>query len=74
MITKGKGKQNIDFLGETIQFDNLPNTTKKYDYSNDLFVKIYRDYSNYNFKQIPNRQRYQIQIDKSAIKTNTAFF
>jgi len=74
LITKGKGKQNIDFLGETIQFDNLPNTTKKYDYSNDLFVKIYRDYSNYNFKQIPNRQRYQIQIDKSAIKTNTAFF
>lgn len=74
LITKGKGKQNIDFLGETIQFDNLPNTTKKYDYSNDLFVKIYRDYSNYNFKQIPNRQRYQIQIDKSAIKTNTSFF
>ena len=74
LVTKGKGKQNIDFLGETIQFDNLPNTSKKYDYSNDLFVKIYRDYSNYNFKQIPNRQRYQIQIDKSAIKTNTAFF
>jgi Family of unknown function (DUF5686) len=74
LITKGKGKQNIDFLGETIQFDNLPNTTKKYDYSNDLFVKIYRDYSNYNFTQLQNRQRYQIQIDKSAIKTNTAFF
>lgn len=74
LITKGKGKQNIDFLGETIQFDNLPNTSKKYDYSNDLFVKIYRDYSNYNFTQLQNRQRYQIQIDKSAIKTNTAFF
>ncbi len=74
LITKGKGKQNIDFLGETIQFDNLPNTSKKYDYSNDLFVKIHRDYSNYNFTQFPNRQRYQIQIDKSAIKTNTAFF
>jgi hypothetical protein len=74
LITKGKGKQNIDFLGETIQFDNLPNTTKKYDYSNDLFVKIYRDYSNYNFTELPKRQRYQIQIDKSAIKTNTAFF
>lgn len=74
LITKGKGNQNIDFLGETIQFDNLPNTSKKYDYSNDLFVKIYRDYSNYNFTQLQNRQRYQIQIDKSAIKTNTAFF
>ena len=74
LITKGKGKQNIDFLGETIQFDNLPNTSKKYDYSNDLFVKIYRDYSNYNFTQLQNRQRYQIQIAKSAIKTNTAFF
>ncbi|WP_353078578.1 DUF5686 family protein [Flavobacterium sp.] len=74
LITKGKGKQNIDFLGETIQFDNLPNTSKKYDYSNDLFVKIYRDYSNYNFTQLQNRQRYQIQIDKSAIKKNTAFF
>lgn len=74
LITKGKGKQNIDFLGETIKFDNLPNTSKKYDYSNDLFVKIYRDYSNYNFTQLQNRQRYQIQIDKSAIKTNTAFF
>jgi hypothetical protein len=74
LITKGKGKQNIDFLGETIQFDNLPNTSKKYDYSNDLFVKIHRDYSNYNFTQLQNRQRYQIQIDKSAIKTNTAFF
>jgi hypothetical protein len=74
LITKGKGKQNIDFLGETIQFDNLPNTSKKYDYSNDLYVKIYRDYSNYNFTQLQNRQRYQIQIDKSAIKKNTAFF
>lgn len=74
LVTKGKGKQNIDFLGETIQFDNLPNTSKKYDYSNDLYVKIYRDYSNYNFTQLQNRQRYQIQIDKSAIKTNTAFF
>ena len=74
VVTKGKGKQNIDFLGETIQFDNLPNTSKKYDYSNDLFVKIYRDYSNYNFTELPKRQRYQIQIDKSAIKTNTAFF
>lgn len=74
LITKGKGKQNIDFLGETIQFDNLPNTSKKYDYSNDLFVKIYRDYSNYDFTQLQNRQRYQIQIDKSAIKKNTSFF
>ena len=74
LVTKGKGKQNIDFLGETIQFDNLPNTSKKYDYSNDLFVKIYRDYSNYNFTELPKSQRYQIQIDKSAIKTNTAFF
>ena len=74
LVTKGKGKQNIDFLGETIQFDNLPNTSKKYDYSNDLFVKIYRDYSNYNFTELPKKQRYQIQIDKSAIKTNTAFF
>jgi len=74
LVTKGKGKQNIDFLGETIQFDNLPNTSKKYDYSNDLFVKIYRDYSNYYFTELLKRQRYQIQIDKSAIKTNTAFF
>lgn len=74
LVTKGKGKQNIDFLGETIQFDNLPNTSKKYDYSNDLYVKIYRDYSNYNFTQLQNRQPYQIQIDKSAIKTNTSFF
>jgi hypothetical protein len=74
LVTKGKGKQNIDFLGETIQFDNLPNTSKKYDYSNDLFVKIYRDYSNYNFTELPKKQRYQIQIDKSAIKTNAAFF
>jgi hypothetical protein len=74
LVTKGKGKQNIDFLGETIQFDNLPNTSKKYDYSNDLFVKIYRDYSNYSFTELPKNQRYQIQIDKSAIKKNTAFF
>lgn len=74
LVIKGKGKQNIDFLGETIQFDNLPNTSKKYDYSNDLFVKIYRDYSNYNFTELTKKQRYQIQIDKSAIKTNTAFF
>jgi hypothetical protein len=74
LVTKGKGKQNIDFLGETIQFDNLPNTSKKYDYSNDLFVKIYREYSNYNFTELTKKQRYQIQIDKSAIKTNAAFF
>lgn len=74
LITKGKGKQNIDFFGETIQFDNLPNTSKKYDYSNDLFVKIYRDFSNYNFEELPKKQHYQIQIDKSAIQTNTAFF
>ncbi|WP_353167832.1 DUF5686 family protein [Flavobacterium sp.] len=74
LVTKGKGKQNIDFLGETIQFDNLPNTSKKYDYSNDLYVKIYRDYSNYSFTELPENQRYQIQIDKSAIKKNTSFF
>lgn len=74
LVTKGKGKQNIDFLGETIQFDNLPNTSKKYDYSNDLFVKIQRNYSHYSFSEHPKKQRYQIQIDKSAIKTNTAFF
>lgn len=74
LVTKGKGKQNIDFLGETIQFDNLPNTSKKYDYSNDLFVKIYRDYSNYSFTELPKNQRYQIQIEKSATRPNTAFF
>ena len=73
LVTKGKGKQNIDFLGETIQFDNLPNTSKKYDYSNDLFVKIHRNFSNYNFLAVPKRQHYQIQIDENAAKTNAAF-
>ncbi len=73
LVTKGKGKQNIDFLGETIQFDNLPNTSKKYDYSNDLFVKIHRNFSNYNFLAVPKKQHYQIQIDENAAKTNAAF-
>ncbi|WP_396180635.1 DUF5686 family protein [Flavobacterium sp.] len=73
LVTKGKGKQNIDFLGETIQFDNLPNTSKKYDYSNDLFVKINRNFNNYNFSTVPKKQNYQIQIDENATKTN-AFF
>ncbi len=75
LITKGKGKHNIDFLGESIQFDNMSNTSsKKYDYSNDLFVKINRNYSDYNFTEKPKKQHYQIHIDKSATKTNTAFF
>jgi hypothetical protein len=74
LVTKGKGKQNIAFLGESIQFDNLPSTSKKYDYSNDLFVKINRNYSDYNFTEKPKKQHYQIQIDRSATKTNTAFF
>lgn len=73
LVTKGKGKQNIDFLGETIQFDNLPNTSKKYDYSNDLFVKIHRNFSNYNFSAVTKKQHYQIQIDENATKTNAAF-
>lgn len=75
LVTKGKGKHNIDFLGETIQFDNMTNSSsKKYDYSNDLYVKIDRDFTNYNFTEKANKQLYQIHIDKSATKTNPVFF
>lgn len=75
LVTKGKGKHNIDFLGETVQFENMTNTSsKKYDYSNDLYVKIDRDFTNYNFTEKPKKQHYQIQIDKSATKTNPVFF
>lgn len=75
LVTKGKGKHNIDFLGETVQFENMTNTSsKKYDYSNDLYVKIDRDFTNYNFIEKPKKQLYQIHIDKSATKTNPAFF
>ena len=74
LVTKGKGKHNIDFLGETIQFDNMTSSSKKYDYSNDLYVKIDRDFTNYNFVEKPKKQHYQIHIDKSATKTNPAFF
>jgi len=75
LITKGKGKHNIDFLGETIQFENMTSTSsKKFDYSNNLYVKIDRDFTNYNFIEKPKKQHYQIQIDKSATKTNEAFF
>lgn len=74
-ITKGKGRHNIDFLGESIQFENMTGTSsKKFDYSNNLFVKINRNFSDYNFSEKPYKQHYQIHIDKSAIKTNTAFF
>lgn len=75
-ITKGKGKHNIDFLGETIQFESMTNgsSRKKYDYSKDLFVNINRNYSDYNFSDTPKKQHYQIQIDKSATKANTVFF
>lgn len=75
LVTKGKGKHNIDFLGETIQFDNMTSTSsKKYDYSNDLYVKINRNFTEYNFVEKPKKQHYQIHIDKSATKTNPAFF
>ncbi len=75
LITKGKGKHNIDFLGETIQFDNMTSTSsKKYDYSNDLYVKINRNFTEYNFTEKPKKQHYQIHIDKSATKTNPVFF
>ncbi len=75
LVTKGKGKHNIDFLGETVQFENMTSTSaKKYDYSNDLYVKINRDFTNYNFSEKPKKQHYQIHIDKSATKTNPAFF
>lgn len=75
LVTKGKGKHNIDFLGETVQFENMTNTSsKKYDYSNDLYVKIDRDFSDYNFTDKPKRQHYQIHIDKSATNTNPIFF
>lgn len=75
LITKGKGKHNIDFLGESIQFDNMTNTSsKKYDYSNDLFVQMNRTYSNYTFSEKPKKQHYQIHIDKSANNANSAFF
>lgn len=75
LVTKGQGKHNIDFLGETVQFDNMTNTSsKKYDYSNDLYVKINRDFTNYNFTEKPKKQHYQIHIDKSATKTNPIFF
>lgn len=75
LVTKGKGKHNIDFLGETIQFDNMTSTSsKKYDYSNDLYVKINREFSNFVFSEKKSSQHYQIQIDKSATKTNPVFF
>ena len=75
LVTKGKGKHNIDFLGETVQFDNMTSSSsKKYDYSNDLYVKINRDFTEYNFTEKPKKQLYQIHIDKSATKTNPAFF
>jgi hypothetical protein len=75
LVTKGQGKYNIDFLGETVQFENMTNTSsKKYDYSNDLYVKIDRDFTNYNFAEKAKKQRYQIHIDKSATKTNPVFF
>jgi hypothetical protein len=75
LITKGKGKHNIDFLGETIQFDNMTSSSsKKYDYSNDLYVKIDRDFTEYNFTEKPKKQHYQIHIDKSATNTNPLFF
>ena len=75
LVTKGQGKHNIDFLGETVQFENMTNTSsKKYDYSNDLYVKIDRDFTNYNFAEKAKKQRYQIHIDKSATKTNPVFF
>lgn len=75
LVTKGKDKHNIDFLGETVQFENMTNTSsKKYDYSNDLYVKIDRDFSDYNFTDKPKRQHYQIHIDKSATNTNPIFF
>ncbi len=75
-ITKGKGKHNIDFLGETIQFESMTSgsSQKKYDYSKDLFVKINRVYSDYNFSENQKKQHYQIQIDKSASKANPIFF
>ena len=74
-ITKGKGKHNIDFLGESIQFENMTSaSSKKFDYSNNLFVKINRNFSDYDFAEKPYKQHYQIHIDKSATKTNTAFF
>jgi hypothetical protein len=74
-VTKGKGKHNIDFLGETVKFDNLTSTSsKKFDYSDDLYVKINRDFTEYNFTEKPKKQHYQIHIDKSATNTNPAFF
>ncbi|WP_329806718.1 DUF5686 family protein [Flavobacterium facile] len=74
-VTKGKGKHNIDFLGETVTFDNLTSTSsKKFDYSNNLYVKIDRDFTDYNFTEKPKKQHYQIHIDKSATKPNTVFF
>lgn len=75
-ITKGKGKHNIDFLGETIQFESMANgsSRKKYDYSRDLFVNINRNYSDYNFSEKKKKQHYQIHIDKSATKANAVFF
>ena len=75
LVTKGKGKHNIDFLGETVQFEEMTSTSsKKYDYSNDLYVKINRNFTDYNFTEKPKRQHYQIHIDKSATKPNTVFF
>lgn len=75
LVTKGKGKHNIDFLGETVTFDNLTSTSsKKFDYSNNLYVKIDRDFTDYNFTDKPKKQHYQIHIDKSSTKPNTFFF
>lgn len=74
LVTKGSHNQNINILGETIRFDNLQtNNSKKFDYTQDLYLKLSRKFLNYNFEESSKKQHYQIQIDKNAISNKDLF-
>lgn len=74
LVTKGNHKHNIDILGASIRFDDTQKAAnQKYDYTQDLYLKITRKFLNYNFEKIPKKQPYQIQIDKNALNNQALF-
>lgn len=64
VVEKGKGKYNINVLGETIYFENTTGiTSQKFDYSKYTYLQIERRFENYSNKASGKKYKANIEIE-----------
>lgn len=71
-LLKGVNQYNIDFLGETIRFNSYEKEDNgKYDYTQDLYFTLNRDYFNYVNTQDFKIAKYHLVVDESKVDKNS---